>query len=968
MRKFLKKVTTLLLNQLMSYALIPVQPFLHFPIRLAIIVIFLLPLGVPAFGQSQTIDFEGLTRGAVVHEITADGGYSGILIDGNNPACPIPNAAIIYDSSCSGGCTGDDEDLGTPNVSFGGPGIGAGGVAGMPFENSAALGNLLIVHQVCTELNTNPVVNPRDHGGSSSIEITFPTLVTLYAFTAVDIESVETMHVTYLDSNGNVIGTQTVPATGDNGVVTLDAELNGVAGIADVKALRFARKGSGGLDQIVFEPQTADLRLTKTVDNAAPDVGQQVNFSVWLTNDGPNDATGITVTDYLPDSLGYISHTGGDFAAEGDAYTWNVGALAAGDSVNLTVLVSVDGTQAVENVAEVETSDQYDPDSTPGNNDPNEDDQDSAAVTPGESSGGGSGGIESDGNMATKLAQRLFQRRIDAQAQAALLAAPAAIPFASNSPILQASKSGAIGGDFRSAIPAEGPNSTIAFDVTPLDLIGITNATGVLAVDYLQLDGRRLGALFSAVSPSGALYDHSKTSCDRLGGGRLEDVRIVKVNNRPFVLSKLRHIDGAIDYAISFVAYRNGNTYTLDSHFSPNEYEVPDAVDEVINIQIWGVAPEFTQGLLASLIDQLETTGTVQYLNETGRAPQVYVMDGVYRQGRLSLRLANRVGETSVTIHGTVSRTEADADQSIRTPFEQTVQLSAVSSAYPFSEIEIETGPIFDAIVFVDHEASGSYDQLYHADGAWSYAAGDDANVEVFRTTPGEQLFSQSRYLVERSGSLKGQVTNWASLFRYLRPNGQPVDLSAYTYISFTASGKGAVRLITEKASIETWDQFGYNFDLTTEPKSYRIRFNELRREAAIGSNFKAEDVTLLAFYALGNGNTPADFEINIENLAFGGALIDDGNGIPTRFALEQNFPNPFNPSTQIVYTLAESMHVRLTVFDMLGREVQVLMDGVQPEGRNVTTFEASNLPSGLYLYRLETPEGSTANIMSLLK
>jgi hypothetical protein len=52
----------------------------------------------------------------------------------------------------------------------------------------------------------------------------------------------------------------------------------------------------------------------------------------------------------------------------------------------------------------------------------------------------------------------------------------------------------------------------------------------------------------------------------------------------------------------------------------------------------------------------------------------------------------------------------------------------------------------------------------------------------------------------------------------------------------------------------------------------------------------------------------------------------------------------------------------------MLGREVAVLLDGLQPAGRNTIAFQANNLPSGLYLYRIETPKGETAKLMNLLK
>ena len=85
-------------------------------------------------------------------------------------------------------------------------------------------------------------------------------------------------------------------------------------------------------------------------------------------------------------------------------------------------------------------------------------------------------------------------------------------------------------------------------------------------------------------------------------------------------------------------------------------------------------------------------------------------------------------------------------------------------------------------------------------------------------------------------------------------------------------------------------------------------------------------------------------------------------------FALHSNYPNPFNPTTVISFSLQEASHVRLTVYDMLGREVERLVDHVQEPGAYEVSFDATGLPGGMYLYRLETPAGSHTQSMLLLK
>jgi hypothetical protein len=89
---------------------------------------------------------------------------------------------------------------------------------------------------------------------------------------------------------------------------------------------------------------------------------------------------------------------------------------------------------------------------------------------------------------------------------------------------------------------------------------------------------------------------------------------------------------------------------------------------------------------------------------------------------------------------------------------------------------------------------------------------------------------------------------------------------------------------------------------------------------------------------------------------------------LPTQFVLSQNYPNPFNPSTTISYTLKRNGKVRLTVYDIIGREVTVLVDGVQSAGKHEIMFSGADLPSGIYFYRLETGNEVFAKKMALVK
>jgi hypothetical protein len=84
--------------------------------------------------------------------------------------------------------------------------------------------------------------------------------------------------------------------------------------------------------------------------------------------------------------------------------------------------------------------------------------------------------------------------------------------------------------------------------------------------------------------------------------------------------------------------------------------------------------------------------------------------------------------------------------------------------------------------------------------------------------------------------------------------------------------------------------------------------------------------------------------------------------------ALEQNFPNPFNPSTSITYTLPAATRARVAVFNSLGQEVAVLLNGEIPAGSHTVSWDASAMPSGIYFCRLESDAGFATRRMMLVK
>ena len=89
---------------------------------------------------------------------------------------------------------------------------------------------------------------------------------------------------------------------------------------------------------------------------------------------------------------------------------------------------------------------------------------------------------------------------------------------------------------------------------------------------------------------------------------------------------------------------------------------------------------------------------------------------------------------------------------------------------------------------------------------------------------------------------------------------------------------------------------------------------------------------------------------------------------IPSSFELNQNYPNPFNPNTQIKFQVAKSSQVTLKVYDVIGREVAVLVNEVKEPGTYEVSFNAKDLSSGIYFYKMVAGNFSSVKKMNLMK
>jgi hypothetical protein len=178
--------------------------------------------------------------------------------------------------------------------------------------------------------------------------------------------------------------------------------------------------------------------------------------------------------------------------------------------------------------------------------------------------------------------------------------------------------------------------------------------------------------------------------------------------------------------------------------------------------------------------------------------------------------------------------------------------------------------------------------------------------------------------------------------------NQNTVDLKWVTKTEINNSGFNVERRINEGE----WNTLGFvkGHGTTTEPKEYSFTDKELFTG---GSKFK---------YRLKQMDNDGAFKYSD---------VVEVEVVPTHFELSQNYPNPFNPSTTIQFALPKATQLKINIYSMLGELVKTIADGTYEAGYHKVTFSAiggSSLPSGAYIYRIESDAFTQVKKMILLK
>ena len=687
-----------------------------------------------------------------------------------------------------------------------------------------------------------------------------------------------------------------------------------------------------------------DLRVTKVLSDPDPILHPHhhihkldtVTFTITLTNNSTNTATNnIQVLDTLPSVFHYVSSTTSAGTYTSATGIWDINTLAALNTATLTIRARVD-TSAQNNVYIISHS--Y-PDLDSSNN------KSFASVTARHSSSGHDGGLESNGSLVSKVALRNFKRQKEGEiCYENTKDLQTFVDFQAAKSLLSTNTS-----DLSSFIPAAGTGS-MGYNTTPLDLVGVTNAMEVIAVDYFTDSTDRQGSILGIATTPATVYGHTKMVCDRLNGARLVSVNDYIINNHHFFMSRLEQSNGDVDYTVNFIAYKNGNQYNIDNQWDLDTY-TPTGNSPVLNFQVWSINEKYTEALVKGIFDKMTSQGySLNLLNTKAPVqPAVYAVSGTYDNGAIALQLNNTVNANAVQFTGTTAAVE----NGIRTNYSQN---SSISNTFNSSAV-VNTGTIFDIGFKMSNNMQTGNDVLYFADGPWGVdidSAG--ATVNNFSISALNNISYANCYNLLRNANVDGKVKTYASLFRALKAANNTSNISNYKYIEFNASGSGTFEMTLSKKSISNWsNQYKTSINLTSTQNHYKITLSDLYN-ASGQTSFNGNDVMAVVFTKNGNYSTLQDFNIKVSNLHFSGntAGINETNSDSKDIKLNV-YPNPASKQTLISFNMPEASKLKISLYNEQGNLVSVIANEHYNSGDYTINYNVANLDNGIYFMKFET-------------
>lgn len=791
----------------------------------------------------------------------------------------------------------------------------------------------------------------------------------------------------------------------------------------------------------VHQDLNADLSLTKTVDNASPKNGDRVTFTITVTNNGPDNAHGVVVTDLLMPGLDFIAST----ASAGEYYnntgSWNVGTIASGASASLIVVVRVNAGTLMTGTVDLGAASNYNVFVFQDVNQPSSDTQGRMAV-----------------GRDASLAHYSVGDQLMASAGGDVLVVGRNLTFTSgdvyygnvvygNSTNLPIDQVGITGGTLRQGTPVDfdaaktylrnlssqlsqnAANGSVEFQWGGLTLRGTTPLLNVFnlsgsdlsksnsmtidvpngAVVLVNVDGDSLswmgGLTVSGTDVSNVLYNFHQARALRIRGidvrgsilAPFADVNFesgvqngqmicnslmgqAQFNNVHFIgnipaerkITNIAEVSAAIehdpdstpgngvetedDFAKVLVTVSPLNGDNGGNGNSGNSQKWNHVADFMSNEMIWNVSFDNSGNTLAGTwggkIYKTEDNGqNWNVLNPGMKAAFIWSIVvnsqnqifagtemGVFTStdngkswietGLNNTDVRSLVRVSDVLYAGTWGKGvyKSEDNGQTWTAVNKGLSCLAVHALTVSSKGEIYAGT-FGGGVFKSVNNGSDWTDL-NTGYPYIWALGITSNGTLYAGTYGGGAY----YSADGGSTWSKSNNGLASLFIYsvTVDNKDNVYLSSWAGGVYTASGNGTI-----------WNSLGMAGQGVST-----VAVNPKTGSLLIGTSQGAVYETSL----------------NVTGVE------DTKKEAPAAFQLMQNYPNPFNPSTTIKFAVPAAGSYTLKIYDVLGKEVAVLINGELKEGNYNVSFNAENLSTGMYLYHLQGNGYSMTRKMLLMK
>ncbi len=555
------------------------------------------------------------------------------------------------------------------------------------------------------------------------------------------------------------------------------------------------------------------------------------------------------------------------------------------------------------------------------------------------------GGLESNGRLSSLIAKRNYtikkERPRDYYTKLNGLLSLELVP----SNIIALGQHGAT---IQDLIPQH-MNGLEVKDGSPNDLIGISNATDIVAADYYQ-NSHRIASVLGIESKDG-VYEHTKYICDRLGGTRLVDISFIHFGEGKLIMYELLNEANQKEYAVTIAGYEDDEGFHIENHWNISNYP---AQEKYYNIQIWANSPKLLIQLLNSVTDQLREIVPIVSVN-TSAIPKLFISYGNYKNGYLNLHIINKQRVKEVLFSGKIRQAETNEIQD----FSQRFELSGAKE----EDIKIHTDYLYD-LGFSMFSADPIQDELFIADGTWladnNHSGVRLTKFEVKKHKNNSSYKTTNSHIFERSIVAEAEVKDYFNISRSVNAKYKAEDFEEYNTIAFGAYGTGFARVTIVKKGIQEWvNQFSAEIELTDDWTEFELSLSDFHSNQQ--DHLTLGDVEMIVITLFGDGSFFQPKRIEVSDLRFTTSENHSTNQ-PTVNTTDnpssssQNqiivFPNPTSISLQ-VYSPTEIGYAK--IINISG---QFVTNSYKQNDRGVE-FIVSDLAPGLYIVVLELADGS---------